>query len=170
MIELFVFYITVPYISDLCGVQYIVARLLYLFVILMRIKMNNIVPFFAVILFLASLGLVLAANEVNVDTIYFPDDGTVNSISKRQVNNILNLVYQAQDRIADNRYSIVNNQRQQQAQQLQAPQRNPTQTSPSQLILPTIPPSYLSAQSQLVNYNYDPVTDFAWNIFKVSWS
>lgn len=93
---------------------------------------------------------------MNVDSIIFPDDGVVNSISKRQVNNILNLIYQIPERIVDNRHSVVNQRQQQQLNQSPiAPTRNPIQPSPS--------------QSQLINYNYDPITDFAWTVFKVSY-
>lgn len=59
--------------------------------------------------------------------------------------------------IVDNRHSLVN-QRQPQS----SPIRNPTQTFPPKFIPSTLP------SSQLFNYNYDPVTDFAWNTFKVS--
>lgn len=103
--------------------------------------------FLSVLLVLASSGLI-GADQVNVDTIFFPDDRVVNSISKRQVNNILNLVYQIPDRIVDNRHTIAN----QRNQLPVAPTRNP-------------PPS---TQSQLINYNFDPITDFVWSIFKVS--
>ncbi len=115
---------------------------------------------FTVLLVLASSSSVRAADqEVYVDSIYFPDDKAAIKISKRQVANILNLVYHKQDRIVDNRHTVANQRQQQQQQQQQinqlpsAPNRQPIQTSPANL------------QSQL--YNYDPVTDFAWNTFKV---
>lgn len=135
--------------------------------------------FFLVLLILTSSGFIRAAeNEVKIDSIYFPDDSIASSrISKRQVNNILNLVYQMQDRIADNRHSLVTHRQQHQQllnqspvqSNLAPPTRSPIQASSPQL-LPSTLPSYPSTPSQLYNFNYDPVTDFAWSTFKVSYN
>ncbi|KAJ6631755.1 Serpin I2 [Pseudolycoriella hygida] len=105
-------------------------------------------------------GLIRAADE----SIFFPDDRVVNSISKRQVTNILNLVYQLQDHFVDNRHSLIQ-------QQPSSPNRNPTQAPLLPVIPTTILPTYhpnKHSQSQLNSHNFDPITDFAWSLFKGS--
>ncbi|XP_037036325.1 plasminogen activator inhibitor 1-like isoform X1 [Bradysia coprophila] len=114
---------------------------------------------FAALAVLASAVPIRAANHaVNIDSIYFPDDSVI-SISKRQVNKNLNLVYQNHDRIVENRHSVASQR--QQPQSFNPPARIPIPTSPSSQLIPT---TLQSSQS----YNYDPITDFAWSTFKGS--
>lgn len=129
-------------------------------ILYLRSVVSNLKCFVSVFLVLAPLRLIQGANHISVDSIVFPEDGVVNSISKRQVNNIYNLVYQIPDRFVDNRHTLINQR--QQVSPLAA-----AQTRPHQSILSTIP-SFPNTQSPSFNFNFDPITDFAWTTFKVS--